>query len=80
MKLISKIAATALAAALVVPAAFAATHGTLGTTHHVAAMKTMKKKVMMKKTSGKKAMMHKKMAGKKMTKKASSKKMAKKAK
>ena len=44
MKLISKVVATALAASLIVPAAFAATTstGTLAAKSHVAAMKTMK--------------------------------------
>ena len=70
MKLISKIAATVLAASLVVPAAFAATtSGTPATTSHVSAMK----KMAMKKMGMKKGM--KKMSMKKGMKKTSMKKM-----
>ncbi len=55
MKLISKVVATALAAALVVPTAFAAsTTGTMTTKSHVAAMKKM---------SGMKGMKKGKMSG-----------------
>ena len=74
MKLISKIAATVLAASLVVPAAFAATtSGTPATTSHVAQMKKMAMKKGMKKASMKKGM--KKMSTKKGMKKAAGKKM-----
>ena len=60
MKLISKVVATALAAALVVPTAFAATNtGTLAAKSHVAAMKKMG----MKKMGMKKGMKGKGMKG-----------------
>jgi hypothetical protein len=66
MNVISKIAATALAASLIVPTAFAATtHGTLASKSHVSAMKKMMKKKMMMKKPMKKTMMKKKMMMKK---------------